>query len=339
MKCSKKSCKEFIEEVIVPIENKPVEDGNLYVLFQAFPKFDTEDFSYKEYEIGESPNRGKNLSVPSEISTSKWQKATPSKEEKRGRWDYYYLLTLSGLIWHGARGGKLYRAEYQGRSIKLEHLDFYFYALRPSEMENDPYVQSRVFIENCINLGIKTQKARITNEVKNWTPFLLWSFAIDCIERQCLIDETIPDIYRQGLQFARILAKYYCGINKDEMENFVQRDSNSQNLEKEFFIKVSDLLSKISEDSKNAYGFAKSLSNAFYMCFNKFPPFNPFDVAREAQVMCAWRGKGHYRNLYDYPGGLTEDDEERRISERIWLAFAKQELDWQVQHLNELIVG
>jgi hypothetical protein len=307
------------------------------VLFKAFPKWELPDFTYKEYKDGESEMRGEKLSIPSERTKGEWQDIVlSSEEEEENKYRFYYLQTLSGLIWHGTKGGKLYRAQFEGKSIKLDHFDYFWYSNSSPDDEMSPLLQARVHIDNCIDLGLKARKARLTSEVKNWTPYLLWSFAIDCVERQCLIEEGIPDIYIQGLAAARNLAKLSCGVEKTAMENFTQLDSNSDNFEEISNNKISELSDKIYAEYKKSFGHNMSLGKAVKICLEN-PPFNPFQAAMEIRVMCAQK-QGQYHSLYDYPSLITaKTQEDEKVRERIWHALMKQELDWQVQHLAELL--
>ena len=77
-----------------------------------------------------------------------------------------------------------------------------------------------------INLGVKTKKARLTSRVIIWKPYLLWSFALDCLEHAYSLDRGMfTEVYKQGLRFCRAYSKFDCDKGAFELEELVYSKS------------------------------------------------------------------------------------------------------------------
>lgn len=310
---SKKSTEEFISNVIIPIEHNDIDSGNLYVLIRSRP-----NQSCTEYEEeGHWSYDFEDWSFPTESSPGEWLEGEQIK-----------LETLSGLIWRGVMGGRLYKVEFEGEKKNLGSQDYF-------DSSNDyqrAEIDARKHIDEYISLGTEVKKARLSRKIKNWRPYLLWSFALDCIERAYSFErDFVPDIYKEGIIFARAYSKYRCGMGGIELEELVKVSSANKDFYSLSLNKKFELIKLISENSglETVVYLRKALVEAFDL--NK-----PFQVANYVRTAMAWHYMGEYHTEYTYPG-ITEISKEQKIVNRIWYALHKKELDWQVDHMNKLI--
>ena len=331
MNATKKTTKEFIQKVIVPIEqNYPESDtSNLYVLIvpPVFFEYGEDPFALAN-EYNKRGDSGDNMSslfgrdddlLPSQNTPGKWvEKDDIFSSTKFG----IKLMTLSGIVWHGSKGGNLYLAEFEGEAKRLELDDFFYFYSSRSERENID-VMARTYIDDCIYLGQKVMRARLVRKVGKCTPFLLWTFAIDCIERACtLYSDAIPDSYMKGLMLARAFSNYMFGKKTDDYEELLKKFSVRTDYEMRMLIS--------GEKDYNT----KSIGEAIVAVFNSHKPFY---VVQHIQTAMAWLHFGEYMNEYEYPGLGDSNLERMAISKRIWYALRKRELNWQVSHLRKLL--
>jgi hypothetical protein len=313
MNSSKKSTEEFIKDVIVPIEQNSIDKGNLYVLIKSRP---TQD--YTEYQ--ETPDwyyDHEDWSLPTENRAGDWLEG-----------EHLKLKTLSGLLWGGSSGGRLYEADYQGEKSRIAPTEFF--SVYDDYQKSD--IAARQYLDQCISLGIEVKKARLLTRIKFWRPYFLWSFALDCIERAYSYEKYIKtDVYKEGIIFARAHAKYKCDMGSIELEKILNAPASDKSFYSLVLKKNSDLSKSISEQS--ALGSEVYLRKAILEAFN---PNKPFQIANYVRTAMAWHSLGEYRDEYLYPG-LACKPENRDISNRLWYAFHKRELDWQVSHLSMLI--
>jgi hypothetical protein len=311
MPTSKRSTTEFMSDVIIPIEQNDPDGGNLYVLIKSWP-----NQSYMEYEE-DSSYRIEDWSVPTESSPGAWIEG-----------EHIKLETLSGIIWHGVGAGRLYKAEFEGEKKPLAPRN-YFGSLsdyQKSEME------AKRRIDEGISLGIEAKRGRLIRRIKNWRPYLLWSFALDCIERAYSFErDLVSGIYEEGIIFARAYSKYRCGMGGIELEGLMKVSSANKSFVDSLLNKKSQLIKLISE--KSELGMTVYLQKALLEAFN---PYKPFQIANYVRTAMAWHYMGEYRKEYAYPG-ITEIPREQTILSRIWYALHKKELEWQVDHLSKLV--
>jgi hypothetical protein len=233
----KKSADELISDVIVPIEQNDIDSGKLYVLIRSQP-----NQSCAEYEEGHWSNDFDDWPFPTESGPREWI------EDKQ-----ITLETLSGLIWRGSTGGRLYRADFEGEKKKVGPRDYWG--------GSDDYarsdIEARKHIDECISLGLEVKRARLIRRITNWAPYLLWSFALDCIERAYGFErDLISDIYKEAIIFARAYSKYRCGMGGLELEGLVKvssanKDFYSLSLNKRY--ELTKLISEQSELGATAY--------------------------------------------------------------------------------------
>jgi hypothetical protein len=316
----KKSTKEFISDVIIPIEQNGTDSGNLYVLIRSLPNQSCTEYGEERlssYEI-------EDWSFPTESSSGEWI-------ESKQKWleaSPIELATLSGIIWRGVEGGRLYKADFEGEKKKVDPNQYWGssdYARRD--------IDARQHIDRCISLGLKVKRARLIRIIKNWRPYLLWSFALDCIERAYSYErDLVPDIYKQGIIFARAYSKYRCGMGGIELEGWVEASSADKNFYSLSLNKKYELIKLISANSD--FGAPVYLKKAI---LEAFEPYKPFQAANYVRTAMAWHDPEEYHKEYAYPSLATQDPEEQKISYRIWYALHKKELDWQVDHMSKLI--
>ncbi len=322
MGMSKKGTKEFISDVIIPIEQNDIDNGNLYVLIRSRP-----NQSLTEYEEeADLAYDTEGWSFPSTSDPGEWI------EPKEIKWledNHIKLETLSGLIWRGTVGGRLYEADLEGENKRIGPHDYWGGQDDRTRIDID----AKKHIDECISLGLEVKRARLIHRITNWSPYLLWSFALDCIERAYSFNkEFAPDICKEGIIFARAYSKYRCGMGGIELEGFVKKSSNDKNFYSISLDKKYELAKLISEQSilgANAF-LQKGLIEAL-------EPYKPFQVVNYARTAMAWHYMGEYREEYEYPGFATLDLGELAIFNRIWYALHKKELDWQVDHLRKLV--
>jgi hypothetical protein len=313
MTIAKKTSKEFINDVIIPIEQKDIDSGNLYVLIRSQP-----NQSLTEYEEGHWAYDSEDWSFPTESGPGEWIEGEEIK-----------LETLSGLVWRGTVGGRLYKADFEGAKKKIGLHDYWG--------DYDDYTRTEIeaakHIDECISLGFEVKRARLIRRIRNWRPYLLWSFALDCIERTYSSKrDLVSDIYGEGIIFARAYSKYRCGMGGLELEGLVKASSASKDFHSLTLNKKYELVKLISERSE--LGSTVYLKKAVIAGFD---PDKPFQAANYIRTAMTSYSMGEYREEYAYPGFATKDLEEQKIFNKIWYALHKKELEWQVDHLSKLI--
>jgi|WetSurMetagenome_2_1015567.scaffolds.fasta_scaffold173223_2 hypothetical protein len=319
---SPKSAIDFINDVIIPIEQNNVESGNLYVLFRSRPNLST----YEYEETSNTIDNAEEWSFPSVSGPGEWIKP---KEVQWIEDNCIKLETLSGIVWRGVEGGRLYKAVFEGDCKRIGPREYWGGTSGRAKID----VEAKQYIDECISLGLEVKSARLISIIKNWKPYLLWSFALDCVERAYSFNRQLAsDVYKGGIIFARAYSKYMCGIGGIELESFVKGSSDDKNfyalsLNKKY--ELERLISGQSELGASVY-LRKALVEAL-------DPFKPFQVANYARTAIASHDLGKYHENYEYPGFAVSNLEDYKMFSRIWVALQKKELDWQVEHLSILL--
>ena len=318
----KKSVEDFLNGNNYLIEKNDADTGKLYVFLSGRPKYDPISFHYTDYEYDGYDDK---WSFPSETIPGNWVEDDEIK-----------LVTLSGVVWHGTKGGELFEVEYDGEGRKLNLHDFIFY-MPPQNEYQENQIKGLEHIDNCINQGIKVKKARLVTRVKRWTPYLLWSFAIDCIEHAySLYKDYFPVIYKEGLLYARAFSKSQCGKGQLELDDILEKwegkesySSSKSPLYHRYQLELERAIQRQTESDFSTSYLGKAV-------LESFSPFNPFTVARHVRTTV--RGlQREYRDEYDYPDIIVDYEKEQILLDRIVHALSKKELGWQVEHLGELI--
>jgi hypothetical protein len=336
----KKPISDFLARVVEPIEAMQVDDGNVYLLIRSrldlkFREDRTAYYEYVESDIDES--NFDRWSLPKGGEPGDWQGAQSSV----GRKDRVVrLLTLSGIVWHGDAPGNLYRVEHRGEARKLSLSDFLLYSkfnLTPSQASK---IAAQEYIDECIPLGLRVAETRLISKVENWTPSLLWSFAVDCAEH-CLSlhrpsDTSISRSYGDALEFARAYAKYRCQGEQSEIEQQVGGGHTAKEIDSLIERKRIDLLNSIRSQVVERDPLTGSLGRGILALLEYTARI--FEAVQYARVQNAWSYQLAYQSEYELPdfpapGSLQEDSS----FSRTWYAFMKQELDWQVSHLRGML--
>jgi len=193
-----KNSEEYINNIIVPIEQNKNDNGNLYVFISSNPTFDFNTLVFNDYDE-KILNQQDFWSFPNESGPGEWV-------EK----DNIKLETLSVIFlgrYTSSQGGYLYKAEYHGEK-KIYHMEEY---MKPQSKNQQNIIDLHDRLYQLLDLGVIVNKARLTRRIKTCNLFLFWSFAIDCIEHSYSIYQQIfPDSYKKGILFARAYSKYMC---------------------------------------------------------------------------------------------------------------------------------
>ena len=317
MSDTKKSHEKFLQDVIVPVEQNKSGSKNLFVLVEARLELDISDFREEDVFLRQERHWS---SFPTDSNPGKWI------EHKKIR-----LETISGILWHSPIGGRLYRIEYQGDSIELERSD-YIHSFPKTDYQK-MLVETQEYIDSCIFFGVKVKKAKLIARVKHWTPYFLWSFAIDCTERAYEVaKESIPEVYKEGIVFARAYSKYVCKMGSFEIKDLLSKITDDD-IDK-FFVddKRQEMINKITH--KTEYGSSSRMQK---MIRELLLPYNFFEPVNKARTLMSEILLAEYDKEYDLPSPISNDLEEKIAAERIWIAIHKKELDWQVMHMEKLL--
>jgi hypothetical protein len=309
---------ELIESIIAPIERRRVETGKYYVSVDSGP-FNSEGWDLPE---GKTPGEWR-----------MYDERFTRRESKLVR-----LYTLSGLLIGPLLKSELYCAEYRGESEKL-HRTYVTHV----PLEEDKEAKRLQYIDK----GMLVEKARLLYKVESWGVHSALSFACDCAKRALdLIIEngTQPEkIFFVGLEFARALADYAnkCYLigdpAKDTLALGVRYFSASQSAE---YTDMRKLAEEIKEKAESKLGSARSAGLAVANLLDNFFSYPRLVVATatQARVARAFLGnqelavKGVKTSLF-----RPKSPERMELLERVWMAFQKDELDWQVKRFNELL--
>ncbi|MCE9647147.1 MAG: hypothetical protein K8S20_14210 [Chloroflexi bacterium] len=335
----KKSITDFLTEVIIPIEKKQVDDGNVYMLIKSFPKLDLPGVRRPGLEYEES-----------EIDVINYDKWSLPKSDKPGEWHtiestsspiekFFRLTSLAGLIWHGEHSGNLYRVEYEGQSQRLGLEDFIYYGSSNMSAEQQSEMDAKIHIDNCIPLGIRVKKVRLVSRVENWTPFLLWSFLIDCAEHCYSLhqpsDSAISKSYKDGIEFSRAYSKYECDMGVTEIEQQLKQKSDVKGFYDLVHKRRREILDKIKIVVDGKDPATPNLGRAVLACLEIFG--RVFEGVNEARIQNAWSFRSKYYDNYEFPSIHSAKGTDEKNLKRIWYALLKEELDWQVTHLFKLM--
>ena len=297
--------------------------GSYLFFFSGMPKLDTKTTKYTG--VYDRDDYDDKWHFPTEVSPGNWIQDSEIR-----------LVTLSGVLWHGSRGGELYKAEYEGEKERLNLHDFILY-MTPRNEYQENQMKGLEHIDTCINKGIKVKKARLLERVKNWTPYLLWSFAIDCVEHAySLHKDYLLDIYKEGIIFARAYSRSSCGMGEIELEAVLDRwadkgkyPSYEMSLGFKYKLELEKAINKAIESDITTPYLGKAIIEAI-------DPYNPFTVANYVRTAISMLQR-KYRDEYDYPDIAKDYQREQVLLDRIWHALQKKEFDWQVNHLSEIL--
>lgn len=326
---TEKNSEEYVNNIIVPIEQKKNDSGNLYVFVNSSPILDFNTLVFNDYDE-KTLNRQDFWSFPTENGPGEWVER-----------DNIKLETLTAIIFRNAssQGGYLFKAEYKGKKKIYEMKGNMWPQNKNQQNQIDPH--DRLY--QLLDLGVIVNKARLTIRIKPCNLFLFWSFAIDCIEHSySLYREIFPESYKKGIFFARAYSKYMCGKGYIDLENLFDKPIGDKVMLSTLAGKMRDevegLVSKdlgFIDFEKNSIG--KAILDSLHLPF-------PFNVSEYVRTAHAQLQSDKFRAENEIPH-VREDSfyhadkykEEERILSRIWYAFYKEELDWQVNHFREMI--
>lgn len=319
-----KNAQQFINDVIIPLENKSVDTNKLYDLlgdlyFEGTPKLGV---------------IGQEWPLPSDNAPGSYryydhQSQLPEILKRIS------LYTISGILmkhvdWGDRlgflRGGRLYRAEYDGESRKLEATDLVYYG------KNNPAPKYVTNICNCIPLGYSVTKARLINRVVSWDYYLLRNFGVDCAERA--YQKCINRYGKRSIDFELLIKSMRERISDERLKvnetGKYAPDFSSQNLEKWSHIvelRHNLYISFNSFETNNAWKAIDAVVN------DRF--FEAAKIVREDIAFYMDEDFIRIKQEYKLPSG--NDIEFDEVTNRLFYAYMKKELDWQVTHLSYLL--
>ncbi len=311
-----KNLKEFIEEIIIPIENYSRDDNNLFLIFPQDcgeqPWIDYHQESCQRYFSEQFPRI--EWDFPSDSAPGLWVKGERIK-----------LFTLTGII-NSGYGGILFQVEPEGKEEKLKYTDFYYWNPWGDYGKIEKSAQER-FIDYC-NLGLNVTTARILRRLKKCTPYFLWSFTIDCIEHACNYkQEEMLEIFRQSIFYARLLSKGICGNGDPVLRDSFWGISSEQHLK---IMEINRELSSLNSSSSYNQYIGEAINDSLR-------PNYFFRAIKPLRTAMIFKYQNEYREDYLFPSLFTSDLEEAIHAQRIWHAFVKKEIDWQVSHFYNLL--
>jgi len=343
----KKNVYDFLDEVIEPIEKNQIDTGELFVHLTEYSLFDKKpDYPFsgdKEYII---------WPLPKDNEPGEWLDAD---ELNKGRKKNIYikLETISSLLWlehsmsnlYGInptynsttieerwRTGKLFHTRYKHIYKKIDLDDYASWGYTDKRIVDR--INNNRHIFNCINLGSIVYEARLVKEVTEWNFYTLLTFGIDCTERIIIkmteLGSIISNSYKEGVNYAKIRLEKVRNIPNIDwkiLNEFIE----GENSQSEF----QDLISGIKKDSNNyLLSMYPVIGSAVICCIPQiYINFESAFVARHLNAIIVWKKYEKYEQaLFS-----SHDLEQERIAHRIQLAMMKEELDWQVVHLNQLL--
>lgn len=333
-----KSAAAFIREVIEPIEAAKPDTGTLYVLIPSGPKLDRKRPGFaREFEQTRFGSGGQTWELPGPTTPGAWQ--TPD-DTGSPKYDILRLKTISGILWHTSRPGSLYRAEYSGPAAKLGLDDFILYLKTGwSDGQRREY-EALARIDDCVQLGVKAKRVRLISRVANWTPYLLWTWLLDCAEH-CYSLHTPPDaeareVYSRGIAFGRAAAKYDCDIETSELERLVQASVADKTFRDLAWKRQNQTWAEVESFAEHDYVMkylGKAIAAGVIGGYS-----SAFDGGMNCRTQNAYSYRSRYGDQYDYPTLITAKSvKENDMVKRIWYALMKEELNWQVAHLQEIL--
>lgn len=334
----KQSLKEFLEKVISPIEDQKVDNGKVFISLKALwtpfkesidiQRIDGIQKSYWKIEDGKLPGG--------------WV-----THDKSGYHTYGIgsrnigLYTLSLLLFTNALQETLFEAEYEGPHSPLKCDQEFSYGLT-FELINKKMPKYFEQAFNCLPAGVNAEKARLQKRVLKWNYFTGWQFGLTCIKRTLaeaekdarLGDYKLPGFYYEALSLGEALMKYMC-TGKDESYKTLQDKYKEGDEELGFrkqFSSEDFVMGEINNWVKERYDLMQNfLASGLSKCFGKGG--RPWEAAGDARAQIALFKIRQFDKQFTIPS-LIEDNE---AAERIFYAFMKEEMDWQVQYLIDLL--
>lgn len=346
-KVGKKNGYDFIEEVIEPIENNQIDTGELFVHIPEYSLFNKKHnypFGFDKESI--------EWDLPKENEPGKWLDADELNQGRKKN-IYIKLETISSLLWlehstgnlyginptyHSTtieerwKTGKLFHTKYKHVYKKIDLDDYVAYGWTDKRIVDR--INNTRHIYNCINLGSIVYEACLVKEVAEWNFYNLLTFGIDCTERIIIkmteLGSIISNSYKEGVNYAKKRLEKVRNIpNTDRkiLDDFFERENSKSEFQ--------DLISGIKKDSNNySLSMYPVIGSAVICCIPQI--CINFESAFVARHLNAITVSKKYKN-YEQALLSSRDLEKERIAHRIQLAMLKEELDWQVVHLNRLL--
>ncbi len=144
---------------------------------------------------------------------------------------------------------------------------------------------------------------RLVSRVENWTPFLLWSFLIDCTEHCYSLhkpyDSAILELYKKGIKFARAYSKYECDMGVSEIEEQLKEKSDIKGFYDLVHKRRRELFDKIKNVAEGLDPATPNLGRAVLACLEILG--RVFDGVKEARIQNAWSYRSKYHDNYELP--------------------------------------
>jgi len=323
----------LFESLMKPIEAVQVDSGKLYVSL--------DDKCQTEFQDG--------WTLPSASQPGEWKLF--DKDDWSREISLIRLYTLSGLILGGYLKSHLFVAIFQGF-----HEDITSFVYSPlGETEDTRYLK-------MVKRGKRVEKASLVYEVEKWSPKIAFSFAWGCINHALshLLQRgsRTKDLYREGLEYARLLTRFEIDGYKDEIETYFQlKKINTKYSDYEKNL-IARLESEASDDLLGGYlgkalvslltrltNYVTILENLklfddidfMSIVRNSTYPIAVNEVSKFTRIYFAWRSFGEFSEKGINVSWNPKTEKEKTIRNRIWYGHQKKELDWQATYLSELL--
>lgn len=321
---------DFIESIIVPIETNKYENAKLYVSIKGSlsGKSEPDGIDASDWGIEEGNFPGK------------WRIKKSSNNFQRGPWSANLALhSLHTLLFSNALFELLYEAEHDGdfEPLRYDHL-FSYSNSSPRHFEDAPKYFEDAF--NCLPAGVNTEKARIVNLVDGWNTKNSWQFSLDCLMRllnyaegEAESIENLPDVYYKAIEYAKAEHRWQEYNNDTELLTIEENYKNDVDLSSPLkSLQIKKIITTELQGwiNKNYHLMHFNLGNAIIKLISGH---RKWELTSDIRAQIALYERLKYQEIYEIPTILDESETSRRIT----YGLMKKELDWQVQHLLELI--
>lgn len=323
----KKAFSQFLDEVIIPIEKgRVIDDGKLYQTLSSNIS------SYYPFEFG-LEDREHYWKVVNGKPTQEWENFKYSMA----------IYTLPILLFCDLLQDNLFIVEHEEPHEKLRLIDIFgnppgdIYEELVKEMGLKEFQN---FYDSLPN-GMLVKNARISNQIKNWNYHTSWQFSIDCIQRVLkkagdnseLNNEKWPGVFDNAMQYINEYKKWF--LNQKEYEHlnyytkYIGSELNRNYVENKDQAIIDEINTWVRKKDHPRY---TNLMYALANCMSPFS-FHTNRALRNARTQMGILKIQEYSEKFDIPSFSQNDD---RL-QRILTALRKEELNWQIQYLVNLI--
>ena len=174
---------------------------------------------------------------------------------------------------------------------------------------------------------MKVEKARLLHKIKNWNPYILWNFSIDCVERIFLACKKLgsePEtVYQDSIDFVRVLAKYVCLKETADVARLLKNKTTDNGFDEPFLKQKKILETAIEQAIYKDYVYkylGKASKNLLF-----WDPTKIFAITQDLRTQAAFCFPKEYYDKYEFPVlpvvERAEDVATNVLIDRIWFAF------------------